>query len=135
MFEEVEEIIERSGEDNWAVPVEKVEDGAREVKVRGLNHLSTPKLEDGVDGENDLEQGEGLGSGMVFKDMFTSNGQEGDELRSVGEEVGTIESCMGEGSRDVRVFDGTEVPEPPEVESGVRERGIRKGEVSQGRME
>ena len=32
-----------------------VEDRAGESKVRGLYHLSTPELKDGVDGKDDLE--------------------------------------------------------------------------------
>ena len=55
MFEEVEEVVEGSRKDNWAIPVEKMEDRTRETEVRSLNHLCTPKLEDGVDGKDDLE--------------------------------------------------------------------------------
>ena len=32
-----------------------MEDGTREAEVRGLNHLGTPELENGVDGEDNLK--------------------------------------------------------------------------------
>ena len=51
----MDEVVEGGRENNWAVQIEEVEDGAREAKVRGLNHLSTPELEDGVDSEDDLK--------------------------------------------------------------------------------
>ena len=55
MFEEVEEIVEGGRENYWTVPVEDVKDGAGESKVRGLNNLSCPKLEDRVDGKDYME--------------------------------------------------------------------------------
>ena len=80
MLEEVEEVVEQSGENNGAVPVQNMKDRAREAKVRGLYHLSTPELEDGADGEYHLEEGESLSSGVVLKDMFTSDCEERNEL-------------------------------------------------------
>ena len=84
MFKEMKEVIEGSREDYRAIPIENVENGARESEVGGLNHLSTPELEDGFDGEYNLEEGKGFGRWVVLKDVFTSNGKERNELRSVG---------------------------------------------------
>ena len=72
---------------------------------------------------------------MVLENVFTPDGEEGDELRGVREEVRAVECGMGERRRDVRVFNGSEVLEPPEIESGVGERRIGKGEVSRGMLE
>ena len=41
---------------------------------------------------------------------------------------------MREGSGDIRVFDASEVPEPPEIESRVGEKRIGEGKVAGGRM-
>ena len=71
---------------------------------------------------------------MVLKDMFALYSEEGDKFRSVGEEIGVIEGGVGEGSGNIGVFDGSEVPEPPEVKSRVWKRGIQEGEISQSRM-
>ena len=94
-----------------------MEDRAREAEVRGLYHLSTPELEDRVDSEDDLEEGKGFARWVILKDMFTSNSKEGDGFRSVGEEIRVVEGGVREGSENVRVLDGSEVPEPPKVES------------------
>ena len=72
MLEEVEKIVEGSGQNNRAVPVEKVEDRTRETKVGSLYHLSAPELEDRVDSEDNLEERESFCCWVVFKDVFTS---------------------------------------------------------------
>ena len=84
MFEEVEEVVEGGGKDYGAVPVEKVKNWAREVKVRGLYHLSTPELEDRVNGKDNLEEGKGFGGWVILKDVFASDSKEGDEFGGVG---------------------------------------------------
>ena len=134
MLEEVEQVVEGSREDNGAISVEKVKDRTREVEVRGLNHLSAPELEDRINGEDNLEEWECLGGRTIFKDVLTPYGEEGDKFQSIGEEIRTVESSMGEGGWDIGVFDGSEVPEPPEIESRVGERRIWKGEVTGGGM-
>ena len=48
-------------------------DWERESEMESLNHLCTSELEDRVNGEDNLEEGEGLGSRVIFKDMLTSN--------------------------------------------------------------
>ena len=101
MLEEVEQVVEGSREDNGAIPVEKVKDRTREVEVRGLNHLSAPELEDRIDGEDNLEEWECLSGRMIFKDVLTPYGEEGDKFRSIGEEIRTVESGMGEGGWDI----------------------------------
>ena len=107
-----------------------MEDGARESEVRGLNDLSTPELEYRVDSENDLEERESLSCWVVFKDMFTSYSKEGGELRSEQEKVRAIKGGVGKGSRNVWVFNSSEVPEPPEVKSRVRRWRIWEGEIT-----
>ena len=47
--------------------------------------------------------------------------------KSKGSLVG--KSSMGEGSREVRVFDGPKIPEPPEVKNGVGGYWVWEGEV------
>ena len=111
-----------------------MEDGAGESEVRGLYHLGAPELEHRVDSEHNLKEREGFGSGVILKDMFTPDSEEQYELASVGKEVGAVESSVGEGGRYVRVLDGSEVPESPEVESRVRERGIWESKVPGGRV-
>ena len=41
---------------------------------------------------------------------------------------------MGEGGGNIGMLNSSEVPEPPEIESRVRERGIGKGEVPRGQV-
>ena len=96
-----------------------MEDGARESEVRGLNDLSTPELEYRVDSENDLEERESLSCWVVFKDMFTSYSKEGGELRSEQEKVRAIKGGVGKGSRNVWVFNSSEVPECQETRTPV----------------
>ena len=80
----MEKVVKGSGEDDWAVPIENVEDGARKVKVGSLNHLGGPELKDGVNSEHDLEEGENFSGRVILKDMFASDSKEGNKLRSVG---------------------------------------------------
>ena len=106
----------------------------REAEVRGLDHLSTPKLKDRVNGEDNLEEREGFSSWVVLKDVFTSNGKEGNEFRSIREEIGTIEGGVGKQGWDVGVFDGSEVPEPPEIKSWIGKGRIWEGKVTGSRV-
>ena len=71
---------------------------------------------------------------MVFEDMLASNSEEGDKLGSIREKVGAIEGSVSEGGGNVRVFDSSEVPEPPEIKGWVRERRIWEGKVPRGRV-
>ena len=73
-----------------------MKDRAEEAKVRGLNHLGTPELKDGVDSKDDLEEGKGLGYWVVLKDVFAPYSKEGDELGRVREKVGTVEGGVSE---------------------------------------
>lgn len=57
-----------------------MENRARESKVRGLDHLGTPKLEDGVNSEDNLKKGEGFSRSVILKDMFTSNCEEREKV-------------------------------------------------------
>ena len=41
-----------------------------------------------------------------------------------------VKGGVSKGSRDVRVFDGSEIPESPEIESRIGGRQIGKGEVT-----
>ena len=41
---------------------------------------------------------------------------------------------MGEGGRDIWMFDCSEIPESPEVEHRIRERGIGESEVLRDMM-
>ena len=132
MFKEVEEVIEGSRKYDRAVPVENMENRTGEAKVRSLNHLGTPKLEDRVDSKYNLEQGKGFGGRVVLEDVFTPYGEEGNEFGGIRQKVGTVEGGMGKQGGDVRVLDGLEVPEPPEVESGIRKRRVWEGEVTGG---
>ena len=107
-----------------------MKDGARELKVRGLNDLSAPELEHRVDGEDDLEEWEGFSRRVVLKDVLASYSKEGDELRSIGKKVWAVEGGVREGGGDIRMLNGSEVPEPPEVEGGIWERWIGECEVT-----
>ena len=51
----MEEVVEGSGEDHWAVPVEKVKDGTWESEMRGLDKLGHPELEHQVNSKDYLE--------------------------------------------------------------------------------
>ena len=134
MFKKVQEVIEGSGKDNWAVPVEKVEDGTGKAKVGGLNYLCASELEDGVDGENNLEQGKGFGNGMVLEDVLASYSKKGNKFGSIRKEVGSVKGSMRKGGWDVGVLDCSEVSEPPEIKSRVGEWRIWEGKVPRGRM-
>lgn len=39
--------------------------------------MGTSELEDGVDGKDDLEDGEGFSRRVILKDMFTANSKKG----------------------------------------------------------
>ena len=134
MLEEMEEVVEGGGKENWAVPVEDMEDGTRKSEVGSLNNLGGPKLENRVDSEDDLKEGKGLGGWMVLEDMLAFHSEEGSKFGGKGEKVRAVESSVSKGGRDVRVLDGSEVPEPPEVKDRVWGRRIWEGEISRGRM-
>ena len=42
------EVIEGSGEDDWAIPIKDVEDWTGEPEMESLNYLGSPELEGGV---------------------------------------------------------------------------------------
>ena len=134
MLEKVEEIIKGGREDNWAIPVKDVKDGARESEMWGLDDLGIPELEDGVNSEDDLEEGEGLSCWVIFKDVFTPYSEEGGELGSEREKVGAVKCGVSKRSRDVGVLNGSEIPKFPEVESRVGRRRIGEGKVTGGGM-
>ena len=54
----------------------------------------------------------------------------GGKVRGKGKKVGKVEGSMGKGGRDVRILDGSEIPESPEAESRVGWRRIQEGEVT-----
>ena len=112
-----------------------MEDGARESKVGSLNHLDTPKLKDRVDSEDYLKKGESFNGGVILKDMFTSDGEKGDEIRRIGEEIRAVEGGVCKGSGKVGMLDGSEISESPEVESRIGERGIWECKITRSGME
>ena len=52
-----------------------MEDDARSMEMGSLDYLGNSELEDEIDGEDDLEEGEGFGRRVILKDMFTSNSE------------------------------------------------------------
>ena len=101
----------------------------------GLYDLSCSELKDQVNSEDNLEEGKGFRNQMIFKDVLTPYSKEGGELQGVGEEVRMVKGGVGERSRDVGMLDSSEVPEPPKVESRIRERRVGEGEVPQSGVE
>ena len=111
----VDEIIECNRKNYWALPTKDVEDQATVFVMRGMLNDRVTKLESGINSEDDLEEGERLIGGKMFKDVGRSNGKERVKGRTVGKKVRAVVGGMSKGAGNIRILYGSEVTISPKV--------------------
>ena len=87
VFGKVKEVVEGGREEDRAIPIKNMKDGARKSEMESLDDLSGSELEHGVYCKDYLEEGKGLGCRVVLKDMLASHSEEGGELGREGEKI------------------------------------------------